>query len=148
MLGRQGSVVVSRLLLSRPLGKILTRSVHFRVTLDTLSGYPELWISKIPASDREDLTNLVFFACVSWCLELHSTNITQLTIHANALPDMWNIFQENTIFYIHSHINSVGCVVWKEVQDIRKHMQKSTKSIKCSLSHFPELLWTRVLDTH
>ena len=42
-----------RLLSSWPLVKIWTGPVHFRVTLDTLSGYPEPWSSKIPGSDRE-----------------------------------------------------------------------------------------------
>ena len=37
--------VSSRLLSSSPLGKILTGPVHFRVTQDTLSGYPKTWSS-------------------------------------------------------------------------------------------------------
>ena len=37
----------TRLLSSWPLGKILTGSVHLRVTLYTLSGYPELGVADI-----------------------------------------------------------------------------------------------------
>ena len=40
-------LVNTRLLPSSPLVRILTGAVHFRVTLDTLSGYPEPWSSKI-----------------------------------------------------------------------------------------------------
>ena len=42
-----------RLLPSWPMVKILTGPVHFRVTLDTLSGYPEPWSSKILGSEIE-----------------------------------------------------------------------------------------------
>ena len=41
------------LLSSWPLDKILTGPVHYRVTLDSLSDYPESWPSKVPGSDRE-----------------------------------------------------------------------------------------------
>ena len=39
--------MVNRWLSSWPLGKILTGPVHSRVALDTFSGYPESWSSKI-----------------------------------------------------------------------------------------------------
>ena len=39
---------------------------------------------------------------------------------------------------------ALSCL-WKEVQDIRKHMQKSIKSNKSSLYYFLEFLRTRVL---
>ena len=42
-----------RLLPSWPLVNILTGPVHFRVTLDTLSGYPEPWSSEILGSEIE-----------------------------------------------------------------------------------------------
>ena len=38
--------VLNGLLSNWPFGKILTGPVHFSVTLDTLSGYPEPWFSK------------------------------------------------------------------------------------------------------
>ena len=47
-------------------------------------------------------------------------------IEANALPDVWNIFQEKNNFFMHNYIDSDGPVMFVEVQDIRKHMQKST----------------------
>ena len=70
----------SRLLPSWLLVKIGTGPVHFMVTLDTLSGYPEPWSSKIWEVKSRALTILsVFIACVSSYLELHSTNMTQPT---------------------------------------------------------------------
>ena len=42
-----------RLLSSWPLVKILTGPVHYKVTLDTLSRFPESWSSKTLGSDRE-----------------------------------------------------------------------------------------------
>ena len=57
--GHQMRRLSTRLLSNLPLGKILTGTVHCRVTLDTLSGYPEPWSSTILGSDREDLLNIV-----------------------------------------------------------------------------------------
>ena len=42
-------------------------------------------------------------------------------IEDNQLPDVWIKFQEKTISYMYSHIDSVGCL-WNEAQDMRKHM--------------------------
>ena len=47
------SCVGHRLLPSWPLVKILTGPLHFRVTLDTISRYPEPWPSKILGSEIE-----------------------------------------------------------------------------------------------
>ena len=119
-----------RLLFSWPLGKILTGQVHYRVTLDTLSGYPEPWSLTILGNDRERIKYIkCFFACVSWCLELLSTNMTEPTesmrlytiLHTsgNALASMW------FLAWIVTYIQLAVSCLWNEVQDIRKHMQKA-----------------------
>ena len=47
-------------------------------------------------------------------------NLIYVTIHArnhieaNALADMWNIFQEKNSFFLPNHINSVGSVMFVE----------------------------------
>ena len=46
--------------------------------------------------------------------------ISYVTIHArnhieiNALPDVWNIFQEKNYFFMQNHIDSVGTVMFVE----------------------------------
>ena len=45
-------------------------------------------------------------------------------IESNALPDVWKIFNETTIFHMYCHIDSVGCVLGRS-----SRLQK-TKVIK------------------
>ena len=50
-------------------------------------------------------------------------------IEANALQDVWNIFQEKQFPTCRvTEIQLALPYLWNEVQDIRKHMQKSTET--------------------
>ena len=46
-------------------------------------------------------------------------------IEANALPDVWNIFQEKNYFFMHNHIDSVGSVMFVEINS--RHQETHAK---------------------
>ena len=49
-------------------------------------------------------------------------------IEANALPDVWNIFQEKNNFFMHNHIDSVGSVMFVE-RNSRYQGKKAKKAL-------------------
>ena len=71
---------------------------------------------------------------MSWTsFHKHDTaNWIYVTIHAknhiesNALPHVWHIFQEEIFFFMHSYIDSVGCVMFVE----RNSRHQETHAIK------------------
>ena len=113
-----------RLLQSWPLVKILTGPVHFRMILYVPlvgiqnPGSQKFWELKWRALSRFS----AFIACVSSCLELHSTNITQLTDICNFLwaKPHWRqsfarcvdyISRRNNVLLVKSHRFSWLCHV-------------------------------------
>ena len=57
----------------------------------------------------------------------------------NTYASMW------FLAWIVTYIQLAVLCLWNEVQNIRKHMQKSTKSRKSSLCHLPEFLRNKIL---
>ena len=56
---------------------------------------------------------------------MYVTNYVPTHIEANQLPDVWNILQEKQYpTCVVAWIKLAVSCLWKEVQDIRKHMQK------------------------
>ena len=84
---------------------------------------------------REDLLDLVLFGM---CLPIFSTlfdkhdtaHCIYFTIHVsnhievNALPDVWNVFQEKSTSHMRSHIDSVGSVMFVERTSRRQETHK------------------------
>ena len=153
--------MVTRLLPSWPMVKISTGPVHFRVTLDSLSGFPEpLVLKNYGKWNWEHLLDLVLFFHVfpdvlnffqrTWHSQLYRCDYTcKILFFLKCLPHIWKLFGFNAGWHIFSYIyqSAVSCL-GNEAQEIRKHIQKSTYSTNCSRFHFPEFLRARVLDTH
>ena len=152
--------VYIRLLFSWPLGKILTGPVHYRVTLDPKCICRALLLKNSGKWQREDLLDLVFFCMcflMSWTsFHKHDrANWIYVTMHEEFFFS-WNIFHTfcnalasmRFLAWIVTYIQLAVSCLWNEAQDIRRHKQKSTKSSKSSLCHFPELLRTMILDIH
>ena len=77
---------------------------------------------------KHDRTNWMY-------VTMHVGNYFSFTIFhtsGNALSSIWFLIWIVACIYL-----AVSCL-WNEVQHIRKHMQKSTKSSKSSLFHFLE----------
>ena len=117
--------VSSRLLSKWPLVKILTRPVYYRVTLDTLSVYPESWSSKFLDVTERGLSRFSAFFLVSPDVLsfIPQTWHSQWDI-CNYLckKPRWSkciagcveyILRKNNLF-MHNHIDSVGCVMFVE----------------------------------
>ena len=92
--------------------------------------------------------------CMSWTyFHKHDrANWIYVTKHEEIFFS-WNIFHTsgNTyasmwfLAWIVTYIQLAVLCLWNEVQNIRKRMQKSTKSWKSSLCHLPEFLRTKML---
>ena len=84
------------------------------------------------------LMSLTLFHKHDTANRIYATINMKTPIKASALPDVWNIFQENHLIFIYtySHIYSVIFSLWKEVQDIKKRMLKSTNILLSVLHPF------------
>ena len=98
--GQGDCTVYSRLLSSWPLGKILTGPVHYRVTWDTLSGYPESWSSKTGGSSFPH-------HCVPLCSRLKCSESTYTWSKRGSCRLKWEYSVRLTQFMFHHNLCSI-----------------------------------------